>query len=81
VCGAVRAPGDTFLGFVSAPVATVQSGNAVRDDRNNLRRLASIMEEYIGRFPEQWLMFSPLWNNRSDANLTGTIEQQKEAAV
>jgi lauroyl/myristoyl acyltransferase len=81
VCGAVRMPGERFLGFVSAPVATVRSDNPARDDQDNLRRLATIMEEYIGRFPEQWLMFTPLWKDRTDANLTGTIEQRKEAAV
>lgn len=81
VCGAVRMSGTRFLGFVSAPVATVQSGNTARDDRDNLRRLAAVMEQYIGRFPEQWLMFTPLWDDRTDANLTGTMEQQKEAAV
>ena len=81
VCGAVRMPGAKFLGFVSAPVATVHSSNSARDDRDNLRRLASIMEQYVGRFPEQWLMFTPLWHDRTDANLTGTMKQQKEAAV
>jgi len=81
VGGAVRVARGKFLGFVSAPVPIVQSGNAARDDRDSLRRLATIMEEYIGRFPEQWLMFTQLWDNRTDANLTGTIKQQKEAAV
>ncbi len=81
VCGAVRLSGAKFLGFVSPPVATVHSSNSARDDRDNLRRLAAIMEHYVGRFPEQWLMFTPLWDDRTDANLTGTMEQQKEAAV
>ena len=77
----VRQPDDSFHGFLTSPLPTVQSGDAERDDRENARRLAREMERFILSFPEQWIMFSPLWPEGEDGNPAATIGQQEEAAV
>lgn len=76
----VRLPSDQFRGFITAPIAQLDSGNPHRDDRENARQLAAVMESLISRYPDQWLVFSPVWRSRAEDPAV-TIEQQNEAAV
>jgi lauroyl/myristoyl acyltransferase len=39
----------------------VRTGNRVEDIQINLRRVLDALERIIGRWPEQWLMFAPVW--------------------
>jgi lauroyl/myristoyl acyltransferase len=81
IATAVRQPDDRFQGFITAPIPLVHTADSTADDRENAHRVASVMEGFIRRNPDQWLMFSSLWEGGKAPNQTATISQQKEAAV
>jgi lauroyl/myristoyl acyltransferase len=51
---AVRLPSERFRGYIT-PVSMQRSGQAEADERENVRHIARVMEDFIRRFPDQWL--------------------------
>jgi KDO2-lipid IV(A) lauroyltransferase len=77
----IRTGFHRFKAWITPPLPLVHSGNAESDQRENARRIASAMEEFIARFPQQWLLFTQLWEQRKADNLPATIKHPTEAAV
>lgn len=57
----IRLPSNRFHGIVTPSLEMVHSGDAECDERENAARIAGHMEQLIRRYPEQWLVFTPLW--------------------
>ena len=57
---------------VSAPVPIVATGDRQADLRSNTERFAEILEGYVRKRPEQWLMFYPMWPD--GAPVDGDVE-------
>ena len=76
----VRESPGRFRGLVR-PVPIENSGNASLDDRLNLERFVTLMEETILRYPSQWLAFRPFWKDDTDQKTAATMGHQKRAAV
>jgi phosphatidylinositol dimannoside acyltransferase len=54
-------PDQGYQTIIRGPLEMVRSGDREADVVANTCRLAAVMEEEVGRGPEQWLMFHPLW--------------------
>jgi lauroyl/myristoyl acyltransferase len=46
---------------VEPPVQLQRTGDLVNDTRRGVEKLARRLEEWICRYPDQWLMFQPVW--------------------
>ena len=58
---ALRRPDDRFDAFVEPPIVVEDTGDAERDINLGMLRVVAGLEKFIGRFPEQWVMFQPVW--------------------
>lgn len=54
----IRRPDNRFDLYVE-PSFPCESGESLED---NLRRLTAPLEKYIRRYPDQWVIFKPLWD-------------------
>jgi len=46
---------------VEPPLEMIRTGNQEEEVRLNMRRVLDALERIIGRWPEQWQMFVPVW--------------------
>jgi KDO2-lipid IV(A) lauroyltransferase len=58
-------PGAGYALQFTGPIETVRGGSRRQDVLVNARRLAAVAEEYVRAYPEQWLMFYPVWPESS----------------
>jgi lauroyl/myristoyl acyltransferase len=56
-----RLPNNTFAVYLEPPLELESTGDRDRDARVGVERVVTIMERYIGKHPEQWVMSAPLW--------------------
>ena len=56
-----RLPDNTFVAYLEPPLKLETTGDRARDVRTGVEKAAKIMERYIARWPEQWVMTHPLW--------------------
>lgn len=61
----VRQPDDSFVAYVEPPLGINGQADMDREDReqSGLEKLVRILECYIGRYPEQWIVFQPIWDD------------------
>lgn len=52
---------NTFEVFVEPPLPLENTGDPEKDIRAGMVKLVAVLEKYIGRYPEQWVMFQPVW--------------------
>lgn len=57
----LRKPDNTFEVFVEPPLPLENTGDLNRDIRSGMEQLVATLEKWIGRHPEQWVMFQPVW--------------------
>lgn len=57
----VRKADNTFEAFIEPPLALEHSGDMERDVHLSMARLVVVLEKYISRYLEQWVMFQPVW--------------------
>lgn len=60
---AVRRPDNRSEVFIEPPLTFQKTGDVPHDIRAGVQQLASIMEKYIRQYPDQWLMFQPIWDD------------------
>jgi KDO2-lipid IV(A) lauroyltransferase len=60
---AVREPGARFFAYVEPPIVSDRELGAEEDARQLTQRLASTLERYVRRYPEQWYAFREMWPN------------------
>lgn len=77
----VRHPSGGFEGFITAPNTTDRTADAIADEERITEAVVSVMEDFVRRYPEQWLAFSPIWSGGMPPNSPATIGQQTGAAV
>jgi lauroyl/myristoyl acyltransferase len=56
-----RLPGDAFCVHIEPALDVPQTGDAEADIATAMKEIVSIMERYISRHPEQWLVAAPVW--------------------
>jgi KDO2-lipid IV(A) lauroyltransferase len=56
-----RLPDNTFVAHLEPPLELEVTGDRARDVRVSVERVVAIMEHYIGKHPEQWVMSVPIW--------------------
>jgi KDO2-lipid IV(A) lauroyltransferase len=57
----------------TGPVEMVRSGDRQQDIQVNARRVAAILEDHVRAYPEQWLMFHPVWpRSPRDSGISGS---------
>ncbi len=57
----IRQPDGTFVSHIEAPLTLPVEGDRGDDEAAHTQQLASIIEKYIARYPEQWCMLQPIW--------------------
>jgi KDO2-lipid IV(A) lauroyltransferase len=57
-----RRPDDTFLIEVEPPLELSHSGDLEADVADGVKKVARVMERYISRRPEQWLVAVRVWS-------------------
>lgn len=48
--------------YIEPPLKFEKTGNLEVDICRGVQRMAAIMENYIRRYPDQWLVFQPFWD-------------------
>jgi lauroyl/myristoyl acyltransferase len=62
VIGFTRRLGDNRCTVVvEPPIELERTGDPVQDTKLGVEKLAHRLEEWIRRYPDQWLMFQPIW--------------------
>lgn len=59
----VRQSNDRFAIYIEPPMELTRSSDHNADVRANMQRLLSCVESYVRRYPAQWVVFDPIWNN------------------
>lgn len=62
-CFALRQPDNTSVVQVEPPLQLERTGDFERDVRVNVQKVVARMEDWIRRYPEQWLMLHPVWRD------------------
>ncbi|MBI4788137.1 MAG: hypothetical protein HY782_13990 [Chloroflexi bacterium] len=57
----VRQPDNRSCVYIEPPLEFVKTGNNEQDICEGVRRMVAIMEKYIRKYPDQWLMFQKIW--------------------
>jgi lauroyl/myristoyl acyltransferase len=57
----VRRPDETFLIQVESQLEMPQTGDLEADVAATMKKVVEVMERYISRHPEQWLVATPVW--------------------
>jgi len=57
----LRLADNTFALHIEPPLELEATGDLQCDVRVNTKKVAAVLERYIGRHPEQWVMFRPIW--------------------
>ncbi|HLE82333.1 MAG TPA: lysophospholipid acyltransferase family protein, partial [Dehalococcoidia bacterium] len=61
----VRRPNNTFAAFVEEPINLDGAEDEAQTVRQGTAKMASLLEKYIGRYPDQWVVFEPIWREAS----------------
>lgn len=56
-----RLPDDTFLVHIEPPLELPRTGDREADVAAGMEMVIAVMERYIARHPEQWLVSTPVW--------------------
>lgn len=69
---------NRYMPFVSEPIFPRRTGNRNRDVLVLAQKMASVIEEYIRRYPDQWYMFYPFWKKDDDSPDASSVDTGKE---
>ena len=57
----LRQPDGALEIFFEPPLQIEKTGNASHDVHSGMAKVVAVLEEYIARYPEQWVMFQSVW--------------------
>ena len=57
----IRQPDGTYISHIEKAIEPDSDEGSELDIRSRTQRLASIIESYIARYPDQWCMLQPIW--------------------
>jgi KDO2-lipid IV(A) lauroyltransferase len=76
VVGYALVVGDRVEAYSYPPIYATNTGNKEEDVRRCSQMIARHFEDFIGRYPEQWYIFRPMWETESaPAPAAATIEE------
>jgi lauroyl/myristoyl acyltransferase len=64
---ALRLPDNTFLAKIEPALPLSRSGDTETDVARGMGQVVDVMERYIARNPEQWLVAVPVWSANHDS--------------
>ena len=64
-----REKGYKFSMHFEPPIILDREAGREQCIESGLAKIVTLMEEYIGRHPEQWMVFEPIWREESSAPL------------
>jgi lauroyl/myristoyl acyltransferase len=59
----IRQPDGTYVGHIEPPIVPEPGCNDEDSLLARTQEVASAMERYIARYPEQWCMLQPIWGS------------------
>lgn len=62
----VRRSNNRYSIYIEPPLRVFSNGNRSHSLRAGLEKLTAIMERYIQKYPEQWVVLEPIWRNKVD---------------
>ena len=62
---AVRRPNNRFAGVIESAIPIARTGRTAADVERITATVAARLEYYIGKYPEQWTVFQPVWDDGS----------------
>ncbi|MBI4216222.1 MAG: lysophospholipid acyltransferase family protein [Chloroflexi bacterium] len=78
-CFAVREKGDCFSIYIEPPLAVSRNGGSPEGAREQIGQVVAIMEQYIRRYPEQWVVLQPVWPEKEEP-VEGRVAWNSRAA-
>ncbi|MFC1961689.1 lysophospholipid acyltransferase family protein [Chloroflexota bacterium] len=60
----VRQPNNRYSVYIEPPLRLSDNGNRSHSLKTGLENLTAVMEKYIRRYPEQWVVLEPIWRNQ-----------------
>jgi len=60
---AVRQRDNRCIVYLEPPIELTKTGDLQRDIRDGVQKMADVMAHYIRKYPDQWLMFQPIWED------------------
>ncbi len=65
----VREKNNTFTAFIEEPMVFGKTDNEEKTVRKGARMMASLLEKYIGLYPDQWVVFESIWKQPRGAGV------------
>jgi KDO2-lipid IV(A) lauroyltransferase len=62
-CFGLRQADNSSSLYIESPLELEETGDFEQDVRANLGKVVARMEDWIRRYPEQWLMLHPVWRD------------------
>lgn len=62
-CFAVRQQDNNAVLHIEPPLQLERTGDFTRDVQVNVRKVVLRLEDWIGRYPDQWLVLRPIWGD------------------
>lgn len=66
-CFGLRQADNSCLVCIEPPLELEETGDYERDVQVNVRKVVARLEEWIGCYPEQWLMLHPVWRDAEES--------------
>lgn len=63
-----RLPDNRTVAIIEPPVQFETTGDLAKDTRAGVEKIAHQMEGWICRYPDQWVMFQPIWEEDKTTN-------------
>jgi len=67
-CFGLRQADNSSSLYIESPLELEETGDFERDVRANVGKVVGRMEDWIRRYPEQWLMLHPVWRDSQHGN-------------
>ena len=61
----VRQADNRSVVYVEPPIEFEKTGDLQKDIQAGVQKMARVLEKYIRQYPDQWLMFQPIWEEQS----------------
>ena len=73
----VRLKNHESVFYFEPPIEAATNGTGSEASGQLFARIVDLMEKYIRRFPEQWMVFDPIWEGQPDhpSNGAGILQQ------